>query len=82
MEHKTKFKVGETAWFLRDNKVHSGEVRGMCITYQIGWYYGVHSSSNEPLVELELGSSGWGGSMHHESESRCFHSKKELLNNL
>ena len=81
MEHKTKFKVGEIAWFLHDNKVHSEEVRGMNISYQMGWYDGTHSFGDDPSVELELGSSDWGRNLYHVYESKCFHSKKELLEN-
>lgn len=81
MEHKTKFKVGDTAWFLHDNKVASEEVRGMKIVYQIGWYQGLHTFDNEPTIELELGSSDW-GRKSYVYESSCFHSKEELLRSL
>ena len=81
MEHKTKFKVGEIAWFMHENKAVSKEVRGMKISYQIGWYEGLYSLEKIPIVELELGDSDW-SIRYYAQESDCFHSKEELLKSL
>lgn len=68
MEIKTKFNVGDKVFYMRDNRVQSGEVRGMQVL--------IHRSEVNIIVYVSSGDpKGY-------AEDFLFASKEELLKSL
>lgn len=68
MEIKTKFNVGDEVFYMRDNRVQSGEVRGMEVY--------IHRSEANVIVYVSPGDS------RGYTEDFLFGSKEELLKSL
>ena len=68
MEIKTKFNVGDKVFYMKDNRVQSGEVRGMQVL--------IHRSEANIIVYVSL------GDKRGYSEDFLFESKEELLKSL
>ena len=68
MDIKTKFNVGDKVFFMRDNRVQSGEVRGMEVL--------IHRSEANVIVYVSPGDS------RGYTEDVLFESKEELLKSL
>lgn len=68
MEIKTKFNVGDKVFYMRDNRVQSGEVRGMQVL--------IHRSEVNIIVYVSF------GDRRGYTEDVLFESKEELLKSL
>lgn len=68
MEIKTKFNVGDKVFYMRDNRVQSGEVRGMQVL--------IHRSEADVIVYVSF------GDQRGYTEDVLFESKEELLKSL
>ena len=68
MEIKTKFKVGDKVFYMRNNRVQSGEVRGMQVL--------IHRSEVDVIVYVSF------GDQRGYTEDFLFGSKEELLKSL
>lgn len=68
MEIKTKFNVGDKVFYMRDNRVQSGEVRGIHVF--------IHRSEANIIVYLPF------GDKRGYTEDVLFESKEELLKSL
>ena len=68
MDIKTKFNVGDKVFYMRDNRVQSGEVRGMEVF--------IHGSEANVIVYVSPGDS------RGYTEDFLFGSKEELLKSL
>ena len=68
MEIKTKFNVGDKVFYMRDNRVQSGEVRAMQVL--------IHGSEANIIVHVSF------GDRRGYTEGVLFESKEELLKSL
>ena len=68
MDIKTKFNVGDKVFYMRDNRVQSGEVKGMEVL--------IHISKANVIVYVSPGDS------RGYTEDVLFESKEELLKSL
>ena len=68
MEIKTKFNAGDKVFYMRDNRVQSGEVRGMQVL--------IHKSEVKIIVYVSF------GDRRGYTEDILFESKEELLKSL